>query len=91
MTFPAESSWIAAKRGGEQLEAKGPPAKCLFANVRGTGIKLLVHDGFSVWCATRRLNVERFVWPRAASTSGALSLTPEQFDALVLNLRHGSA
>jgi len=23
-----------------------------------------VHDGFSVWCAARRLNAGRFVWPR---------------------------
>jgi transposase len=32
----------------------------LFANARGTRIKLLVHDGFGVWCAARRLNVGRF-------------------------------
>ena len=35
----------------------------LFANARATRIKLLVHDGFGVWCATRRLNQGRFVWP----------------------------
>jgi len=29
----------------------------LFANARGTRVKLLVHDGFGVWCAARRLNV----------------------------------
>jgi transposase len=28
----------------------------LFANLRATRIKLLVHDGFGVWCATRRLH-----------------------------------
>jgi len=28
----------------------------LFANARGTRMKLVVHDGFGVWCATRRLN-----------------------------------
>ena len=27
----------------------------LFANARGTRIKLLVHDGFGIWCAARRL------------------------------------
>ncbi len=32
----------------------------LFANARTTRIKLLVHDGFGVWCA-----------PRGGSTSGA--------------------
>jgi transposase len=35
----------------------------LFANARGTRMKLLEHDGFGVWCATRRLNQGRFVWP----------------------------
>jgi hypothetical protein len=28
----------------------------LFANARATRVKLLVHDGFGVWCATRRLH-----------------------------------
>lgn len=57
----------------------------LFANARGTRMKLLVHDGFGVWCATRRLNQGRFVWPGA--TAGALpALTRAQFDALVLGL-----
>ena len=63
----------------------------LFANVRATRIKLLVHDGFGVWCAARRLNTGRFVWPREASAGGPagtapMVLTPAQFDALVLGL-----
>jgi transposase len=57
----------------------------LFANARATRIKLLVHDGFGVWCAARRMNMGRFVWPRAGSTA-SLSLTQAQFDALVLGL-----
>jgi len=59
----------------------------LFANARTTRIKLLVHDGFGVWCAARRLNAGRFVWPREVS-AGVLpmTLTQEQFDALVLGL-----
>ena len=57
----------------------------LFANARGTRIKLLVHDGFGVWCATRRLNQGRFVWPGTAP--GAVpALTQAQFNALVLGL-----
>jgi transposase len=57
----------------------------LFANARGTRVKLVVHDGFGVWCATRRLNQGRFTWPSAAS--GALpALTQAQFDALVVGL-----
>lgn len=57
----------------------------LFANARGTRIKLLVHDGFGVWCAARRLNAGRFVWPVAGATP-SLVLTAAQFDALVLGL-----
>ena len=58
----------------------------LFANARGTRIKLLVHDGFGVWCAARRLNAGRFVWPVAAGVTPSLALTASQFDALVLCL-----
>jgi len=59
----------------------------LFANARHTRIKLLVHDGFGVWCAARRLNVGSFVWPTGSASSKApLALTREQFDALVLGL-----
>jgi transposase len=57
----------------------------LFANARGTRVKLIVHDGFGVWCATRRLNQGRFTWPD--TTSGTLpALTQAQFDALIVGL-----
>jgi transposase len=58
----------------------------LFANARATRIKLLVHDGFGVWCAARRLNVGHFVWPTLNSGLAPLRLSPQQFDALVLGL-----
>lgn len=67
----------------------------LFANARSTRIKLLVHDGFGVWCAARRLNQGSFEWPRdtAASTASGtaaspapITLTTDQFNALVLGL-----
>lgn len=62
----------------------------LFANLRATRIKLLVHDGFGVWCATRRLHAGRFVWlersPRDAAAAATLQLTPQQFEALVVGL-----
>ncbi len=59
----------------------------LFANARATRIKLLVHDGFGVWCAARRLNAGRFVWPReVAANTTPMALTQAQFDALVLGL-----
>lgn len=59
----------------------------LFANARATRVKLLVHDGFGVWCASRRLNAGRFVWPSAgAQGAEPVALTRAQFDALVLGL-----
>ena len=59
----------------------------LFANARATRIKLLVHDGFGVWCAARRLNEGRFIWPRQApADSTPMALTQAQFDALALGL-----
>jgi len=61
----------------------------LFANARSSRIKLLVHDGFGVWCAARRLNAGSFEWPRAGAVDAAqptLTLTKDQFDALILGL-----
>jgi transposase len=57
----------------------------IFANARGTRVKLVVHDGFGVWCATRRLNQGRFLWA-APNTQALPALTPEQFNALVVGL-----
>src|SRR5262245_44968067 len=57
----------------------------LFANARASRIKLLVHDGFGVWCAARRLNAGSFEWPRADAAT-PVTLTRDQFDALVLGL-----
>lgn len=59
----------------------------LFANARANRIKLLVHDGFGVWCAARRLNKGSFEWPRGGAVDAApMTLTKDQFDALVLGL-----
>ena len=67
----------------------------LFANARSTRIKLLVHDGFGVWCAARRLNKGSFEWPHgttAGTAAGAsvgtppITLSTDQFNALVLGL-----
>lgn len=71
----------------------------LFANARANRMKLLVHDGFGVWCATRRLHQGGFAWPgrQAAISADAtaadpateapiFALTADQFDAMVLGL-----
>lgn len=57
----------------------------LFVNVRGTRIKLLVADGFGVWCAGRHLHEGRFLWS-ARTAERSLALTRAQFDALVVGL-----
>ena len=59
----------------------------LFANARSTRIKLLVHDGFGVWCAARRLNKGRFEWPSGtAADTAPVTLIRSQFNALVPGL-----
>ena len=55
----------------------------LFANRRGTRMKVLVHDGQGIWLACRRLHQGRFLW---AEGMGALTLSRAQFDALMLGL-----
>jgi hypothetical protein len=49
-------------------------------------MKLVVHDGFGVWCATRRLNQGRFVWPSDGAALQQPTLSRAQFDALVVGL-----
>ena len=58
----------------------------LFANARASRIKLVVHDGFGVWCAARRLNIGSFIWPRDLNAEAKLELSRKQFDALVIGL-----
>jgi transposase len=59
----------------------------VFANARSSRIRLLVHDGFGVWCAARRLNKGGFEWPRNGTADASpLALTKDQFDALVVGL-----
>jgi transposase len=65
--------------------AARPHHAYLFANRTATRMKVLVHDGFGIWLCARRLHRGRFVW---ANTSAGLevSLTAQQFDALVIGL-----
>lgn len=64
--------------------AARPHHAYVFANRRATRVKVLVHDGFGVWLAARRLNKGRFVWPETGASR--LELTDEQVRALVLGL-----
>ena len=63
-------------------EAK-PHHAYLFANQRGNRLKILVHDGYGVWLANRRLNEGRF---QLRPGDGSVALTRGQFDALILGL-----
>lgn len=64
--------------------AAQPHHAYLFTNRRVNRIKVLVHDGFGLWLAVRRLRQRHFLW--AAAGSRRLELAREQFDALVLGL-----
>jgi transposase len=64
--------------------AARPHHAYLFANRRANRMKVLVHDGIGVWLAARRLNSGKFFWPRDSGST--LTMTREQFDALVLGL-----
>ena len=57
----------------------------VFANRRVDRLKVLVYDGAGLWLCTRRLQQGGFAWPRDRS-SGAQTLTREQFDWLVAGL-----
>jgi len=57
----------------------------LFANQRGTRMKVLVHDGQGVWLLARRLHQGRFVWPQG-DVAEHVRLNAAQWQALVLGL-----
>ena len=63
--------------------AAQPHHAYLFANRRGNRLKVLVHDGYGVWLANRRLNQGRF---QLRPSDGSVALTRGQFDALILGL-----
>lgn len=43
--------------------AAQPHFAYLFANRRASRMKVLVHDGLSIWLAARRLHQGKFFWP----------------------------
>ena len=59
-----------------------------FANARASRIKLPMHDGLGVRFAARRVNADRFMWPRGVLQGSApMTLMQLQFDARVPGLR----
>jgi len=64
--------------------AARPHEAYVFANRRANRMKILVHDGFGVWLAARRLNQGKFVWPQPDQIH--IELSDEQLQALVVGL-----
>jgi transposase len=92
-----EAAWLAVEPVDLRIGMESAPARVvsvfgaaqphhayLFANRRANRLKVLVHDGFGLWLAARRLHRGGFVG--AAAGSQQLELTKEQLDALVLGL-----
>ena len=57
----------------------------LFANQRGTRMKVLVHDGQGLWLLARRLHQGRFVWPHG-DLAQHVELNQAQWQALIMGL-----
>ncbi len=64
--------------------ASQPHHAYVFANRRGTRLKVLVCDGFGMWLAVRRLHQGSVHWPQPGDTQ--IELTAEQAQALVIGL-----
>ena len=65
---------------------EAPPHQAyLFANRRGTRMKVLIHDGLGIWLCARRLNRGKFHWGEPWRGK-RLQLTDEQVMALVQGL-----
>ena len=62
-----------------------PHCAYLFANKRANRMKVLVHDGFGMWLAARRLHQGKFHWS-ALREGQAMPLDEAQLHALVVGL-----
>ena len=65
--------------------AAAPHTAYVFANKRADRLKVLVHDGFGIWLAARRLHQGKFVWT-ALREGEAVELTLPQLQALLIGL-----
>ena len=57
----------------------------LFCNKRGHRMKVLVHDGFSIWLCARRLELGKFHWAQVHQGE-TIAISPEQLQALIQGL-----
>lgn len=58
----------------------------LFANRTANRMKVIVHDGFGIWLCSRRLHNGRFKCSQSLDYGQTVTLTPEQFNALIIGL-----
>ena len=65
--------------------AAEPHSAYVFINKRANRIKVLVHDGFGLWLAARRLHQGRFARPKIWQEA-RIELCAEQLGALVIGL-----
>jgi len=65
--------------------AAEPHTAYVFINKRANRIKVLVHDGFGLWLAARRLHQGRFTTAKIWQDT-RIELCAEQLDALVIGL-----
>ena len=65
--------------------AAHPHHAYLFANARGTRLKIFVQDGYGMWLCTRRLSEGAFSWPRDLKVAKH-TMNTEQLRALVVGL-----
>jgi transposase len=69
----------------QQFGKAEPHHAYLFTNKRANRIKVLVHDGFGIWLAARRLHQGKFAWAKGWH-GDQVTLDAEQLNALVLGL-----
>lgn len=62
-----------------------PHQAYVFLNKRSNRMKVLVHDGFGLWLAARRLHQGRFI-PAQVWQKHPLELSAEQLNALTVGL-----
>jgi transposase len=58
----------------------------LFTNRGANRMKVIVHDGFGVWLCSRRLHKGSFNWGKSADLGSSVTLSTEQFNALIVGL-----
>lgn len=70
----------------KRFGAARPHTAYVFLNKRANRMKVLVHDGFGIWLAARRLHKGRFVQARDWHHDPRIQMNKEQMAAMVVGL-----